>query len=220
MTVRKSSDRAEELMSQVRPYLSSHRRAAHKFSPSRSALLVIDMQRYFLDKSSRAYLPDSSDILDNVASLIKMYRAKSLPIIYTRHAHTKNEMPGAMERWWKELIRDTDEMSKIVPELRPRSTETVLRKNRYSAFVGTDLEERLRAMDVTSVVIAGVMTHLCCESTARDAFMRDLDVFFVIDGTASQSEDLHVSSLKTLTDGFAIPVTTKEVIGWVKNHKS
>jgi len=66
------------------------------------------------------------------------------------------------------------------------------------------------------VLITGVMTHLCCETTAREAFVRDFKVFFAIDGTATKSDDLHVASLKTLTDGFAIPVTTEEVLGWLR----
>jgi len=69
------------------------------------------------------------------------------------------------------------------------------------------------------VVITGVMTHLCCESTARDAFMRDLEVFFVIDATATDQEDLHMGSLRALADGFAIMVTTKEVLGWMKGRQ-
>ena len=219
MAVRKVDGRAKKLMANVRPYLSSHRSAGHKFSGEHSALLVIDMQRYFLDKSSHAYLPASKDILDNVLGIIEAYRKRHLPVIYTRHAHSRNEKTGAMGRWWKDIILDDDEMSRIVPELKPKSTELVLRKARYSAFVGTDLEAKLQALGVSKVVITGVMTHLCCETTARDAFMRDFDVFFVVDGTASESEDLHVSSLKTLTDGFAIPLTSKEVIGWFRNHR-
>jgi isochorismate hydrolase len=216
---RNRNSRADRFMKEVGPYLSSHRSAAGRFSAGDSVLLVIDMQRYFLDKSSRSYLPDSKDILDNVSKLIDAYRANSLPIIYTRHAHLKNEKPGAMARWWKDLIWDGDDMSEIVPELAPKADELIIRKSHYSAFAGTDLEERLQAMHSKGVVITGVMTHLCCETTARDAFMRDFDVFFVVDGTASESEDLHVSSLKTLTDGFAIPVTAKEVIGWVEKRR-
>lgn len=218
MAVRNDDDMTKKLMNHVKPYLSSHRSATHRFSAERSALLITDMQRYFLDKSSHAYLPASEDIVENVARLVEAYRASSLPVIYTRHALLKDENPGAMGRWWKDSIRDSDEMSEIVPELKPKSAEPVLRKNRYSAFVGTDLEKRLLSLGVSQIVITGVMTHLCCESTARDAFMRDFDVFFVVDGTASESEDLHISSLKTLTDGFAIPVTAKEVIGWLKKH--
>jgi bifunctional isochorismate lyase/aryl carrier protein len=76
--------------------------------------------------------------------------------------------------------------------------------------------QHLYAESISSIVITGVMTHLCCESTARDAFMKDLDVFLVVDGTASKTEDLHISSIKTLTDGFAMPVTTSEVVRWLK----
>ena len=56
------------------------------------------------------------------------------------------------------------------------------------------------------------MTHLCCESTARAAFMKDFEVYFVVDATATQYEELHLSSLRTLSDGFAVPVTTDHVL--------
>jgi isochorismate hydrolase len=207
-------ERAGQVMRQLKPYLSSHRVAAERFDPAHSALLVIDMQRYFLDRSSHAYLPDSAEIVDNVADLIEAYRKRSLPVFFTKHCHPRDEKPGAMARWWKDLIREGDEMAELDDRFKPRADEPVLSKSRYSAFVHTDLEKKLRTLNVTDIVITGVMTHLCCETTARDAFMRDFDVFVAVDGTASESEDLHVSSLKTLADGFAIPVRTKEVIGW------
>ena len=56
------------------------------------------------------------------------------------------------------------------------------------------------------------MTHLCCETTARDAFMRDYDVYFIVDATATETESLHISSLRTLTDGFTIPMKTSEIL--------
>ena len=203
-------------MDLVRPYMSRHRSAQERFSPKDSALLVIDMQRRFLEQSSNAYLPAAGEIVGNVQALISAYRELSQPVIFTRHAHLHDEKPGAMMRWWGNLIRDDDEFSEIASPFAPLATETVFRKSRYSAFVDTDLEKRLRTQGISSIVITGVMTHLCCESTARDAFMRDFDVFIVVDGTASETEDLHVSSLKTLTDGFAIPMTTKEVIARIK----
>jgi isochorismate hydrolase len=219
MVASQENDGAKRLMQELAPYLSSHRSQTHRLCPERSALIVIDMQRYFLDKSSHAYLPDSAKILGNVRKLVNAYRARSLPIIYTRHAVAEGEDTGAMGRWWKDVLREGDEMAEILSELMPADSDLVLRKNRYSAFVGTDLEKRLRGLSVTDLVITGVMTHLCCESTARDAFMKDFDVFVVIDGTASETEDLHVSSLKTLTAGFAIPVLAKEVVAWVEKSK-
>jgi bifunctional isochorismate lyase/aryl carrier protein len=216
MSAHKSTEKTKEWMELLRPYLSEHRTMAHKFSPKASALLVIDMQRYFLERESHAFLPDSELILGNVESLVAEYRAKSLPIIFTRHAVLPNEEAGAMGRWWGDRIRNEDPMSEIVPSLKPKNAETVLRKSKYNAFAGTDLEARLERLGVKQLMITGVMTHLCCETTARDAFTRDFDVFVVIDGMASSSEDLHVSSLKTLVDGFAIPVTTEEALRWLK----
>jgi len=213
---RKVERKAKEWMGLVQPYSSAHRSARVRFSPKGSALLVIDMQKYFLDKSSHAYVPASKEILGNVQTLIAAYRERSLPVIFTREGLLKNERPGAMGRWWGNMLRIDDKMSGISPPFAPLATETVIRKSRYSAFVGTDLEKRLRRQGISGVVITGVVTHLCCESTARDAFMRDFDVFFVVDGTASDTEDLHVSSLKTLTDGFAIPMTTADVVKRIK----
>jgi len=174
------------------------------------------MQRYFLDESSHAYLPDSEHIIGNVQTLISRCRERSIPILFTRHAHRSTEDPGNMGTWWGDVIRDGTEMSRIDNRLAPLPKEKVFRKTQYSAFVGTALERRLRTRRASQLLITGVMTHLCCETTARDAFMKGFDVFFVVDGTASKTRDLHLSSIKTLTDGFAIPVSTKEVLRWLR----
>jgi isochorismate hydrolase len=174
------------------------------------------MQRYFLESDSHAFIPAATEIVDNVAGIVESYRRRDLPVIFTRHANVRGAPSRSMERWWKDVLYEDDRLSEIAPALAPLREERVIRKSRYSAFVGTDLEDKLRRLGIESVLITGVMTHLCCETTARDAFMRDFDVFIVIDGTASTSEDLHTSSLRTLTDGFAVPVTTEEVLKWMK----
>jgi len=200
----------------IRPYLREGRKRRIRLSPKESALLVIDMQRFFFDNTSHAYLPDGEAIIDNVAELLAAYRGLSLPVIFTRHALMHDEPSGAMGRWWGDVLYDDDPMSEIVPRLRPVEGEKVVRKTRYSAFAGTCLESELYELGVKQLVITGVMTHLCCETTARDAFVRDFDVFFVVDGTAARNEELHLSSLKTLSDGFAMPVEASEVISWLK----
>jgi isochorismate hydrolase len=174
------------------------------------------MQRYFLESDSHAFIPAATEIVGNVTSILEAYRGRDLPVIFTRHANSRGASAGSMERWWKDVLYEDDRLSEIAPALAPEPGEHVLRKSRYSAFVGTDLESRLQSLGVERILITGVMTHLCCETTARDAFMRDFDVFIVMDGTASTSEELHAASLRTLTDGFAIPVTTKEVLKWMK----
>ena len=63
------------------------------------------------------------------------------------------------------------------------------------------------------------MTHLCCETTARDAFMRDYEVYFAVDATGTDDEELHCATLQTLSSGFAVPVSTAEVIEKVGARK-
>ena len=199
----------------VRRYRSANREERFAFSPTESALLVIDMQRYFLDENSHACVPMGRGVLENIRKLADSFRANRRPVVFTRHALLDEEPAGIMDRWWSDVLRVSDPLSELAPEITPEPSDQVLRKTRYSAFVGTDLDSVLRTNGVRSVVITGVMTHLCCETTARDAFMRDFDVYFVVDGTASSDEELHLSSLRTLTDGFAVPVTAKEVLTWM-----
>jgi isochorismate hydrolase len=193
-------------------YRSNTRGRRHPLTTDGSALLVIDMQRYFLDEDSHAFLEDSRPVLENVRALVELYRDLGLPIVFTRHALKEDEDAGIMGTWWGDTLREGDPLSEIVDVLRPGTDDVVIRKTRYSAFIGTDLERKMRSMGVERLLVTGVMTHLCCESTAREAFMRDFEVFFVVDGSSSGDDDLHLSSLRCLTDGFVIPVTTEEVV--------
>jgi bifunctional isochorismate lyase / aryl carrier protein len=216
MAGQKLVNRTDEWLKALESYRSRTRSLRHPLTSERSALLVIDMQRYFLDEESHAFLDDASLILPNILKLTRLYKDLGLPVIFTRHALLDGEEPGIMGTWWSDTLRDGDPMSEIVDELKPVDGKDVVRKTRYSAFVGTDLEERLRSKGVERVIVTGVMTHLCCESTARDAFMRDFGVFIVVDATSSGDDDLHLSSLRCLTDGFAVPVTTEEVLACAK----
>jgi len=90
--------------------------------------------------------------------------------------------------------------------------EYILTKNRYSAFYNTKLNDILRQHKTKEVVITGVMTNICCESTARDAFYRDYMVRFVADATGSNREELHIGTLLNLAYAFADVCTTEELV--------
>jgi len=182
------------------------------FAPEKSALLVIDMQRFFTDSRSHAYVPASDAILPNVQNLIGAYRKNSLPVIFTRHAFLDKEDPGILGKWWRDALRDGDEFAELDQRLVPAKGELVMRKSRYSAFTNPELERRLKRDKIGQIVITGVLTHLCCESTARDAFMCDFEVYFAVDATATDDEELHCATLQTLSNGFAIPVSTDEIL--------
>ncbi len=179
---------------------------------SSSALLVLDMQNFFLDEESHAFVPSAAAIVPNIDRLIGQFRRQGRPVVFTRHAIEDGEDAGIMERWWSEVVREGSRQSMISDRIRLVESDKLIRKTRYSAFIGTDLEEFLMGSGVRNVVVTGVITHLCCESTAREAFMRDFVVYFVVDATASWTEDLHLSSLKTIADGFGLPVETADLI--------
>jgi isochorismate hydrolase len=93
------------------------------------------------------------------------------------------------------------------------STDYLNEINRYSVFQRTGLEERLRSGEIEELIITGVMTNCCCETTARDAFVKDFRVFFVSDATATANDELHIASLKNLAYGFAHIISTEQLCG-------
>ena len=150
--------------------------------------------------------------MPNITWLVRTYRMHGRPVIFTRHSLDDFENAGIMGLWWGDVIRESNPLAKVTHDLKPKEGDFVIRKNRYSAFKNTELDDILRKLEVTNVVITGVLTHLCVETTARDAFMNDFEVRIVVDGTASETEILHLSSLRTLASGFAIPVTADEIL--------
>ncbi len=176
-----------------------------------TALVVVDLQEFFVDPSSHAFLPLSPHIERNIRLLVDAYRRRGLPIIFTRHAHGAESTLGSMGRWWGDPLMASSPLSKL--RLEPAEGEVVVVKERYDAFHNTSLEEELEDRGVKELVFTGVMTDLCVETTARSAFVRDYDVMVVMDATTTQSEELHISSLITLAHGFAIIRRTDEILG-------
>jgi len=179
------------------------------FAPARSALLVLDMQRFFLDPASHAFIPSAKAVVPRIKTLAETYARNGLPVVFTRHVNTAANA-GLMSKWWRDLIREQDPLSEITNELDP-SMGVILKKTQYDAFYDTALEELLTAGHVTQLVICGVMTNLCCETTARSAFVRGFEVFFCVDGTAAYNESFHLASIRNLSFGFAVPVCIDEI---------
>lgn len=170
----------------------------------RAALLVIDMQVFFLDPASPSFTCGGVAILPNLKKAIQIFRQAGRPVIFTRHVHHPDRLDaGIMEWWWEGMCLEGSPESEIHPDLSPQGGEKVIFKHRYSAFYNTDLETILRCLKIEDIVVAGVMTNMCCESTARDAYYRDYRVFFLADGTGSVTEEMHLASLLNLAFGFA-----------------
>jgi len=187
-----------------------HRHRSQILEPSHVALLVLDMQVYFLDSGSHAFVPSAPAILPGIRSLIEAFHSAGRPIIFTRHVNTLQNV-GLLGNWWKDIVLPDSPRSEIVPGLDVRKG-IVLDKNQYDAFFQTDLGEILCTQEIRQVLITGVMTHLCCETTARSAFMRGYETFFTVDGTATYNEAFYRAALLNLSHGFALPVTVDEVL--------
>ncbi len=176
----------------------------------KAALLVIDMQKYFVDESSHFCIPSARAIVKNIKSLQDTFLSYHLPVFQTRHLNTEQNA-GQMLNWWGELIREEDPISEIIDDLRDNRIE-IIKKSQYDALLNTNLETILRSKKIDLLVVTGVMTHLCCESTTRGAFMRGIEVLFTIDATATHHEDFHRATLMNLAHGFAVPVLTSELL--------
>ncbi len=188
-----------------------------RLNPLKAALLVIDMQSFFLDPLSPSFTCGGVAILPNIKKLIHIFRAAELPVVYTRHVHHPGLLDaGIMAGWWEGMCLEGSPESEIHPEIAPQPGEKEVLKHRYSAFYNTDLETILRCLKVEDLVICGIMTNMCCESTARDAYYRDYRVFFLADGTGSINEEMHLASLLNLSFGFAWVTTVDTILDQIK----
>jgi isochorismate hydrolase len=175
----------------------------------KAALLIIDMQ-VFLKRLAEPILP-------NVISLIDVCRRKGVLIVFTRHGdRDPADAYGMLYEWWQDPVLYGSPKWELLKELSAAPNDAIVDKTRYSAFFGTNLEDKLRLEGVEDLIICGVMSNLCCETTARDAFVRDYRVFFVADATATSHDDLHVASLKNLAYGFAYIMATEDICNNLK----
>jgi isochorismate hydrolase len=212
-TIELIESQALELYQQV---VDLSQKKAITFQPSQSALLVLDMQAYFLDPASHAYVPSSRAILDGIVQLIKLSFTSGLPIFFTQHINTA-ENAAMMSIWWKDLITYQNPLHKIIPEI-DLSLGTRIQKSQYDAFYRTHLDRLLRDKGVTQLILCGVMTHLCCETTARSAFMHGFEVFFPVDGTATYNLAFHQASLLNLAHGFASVVLMRDIMAAIRGE--
>ena len=191
-------------LDQIKEYNTHHLR----INPKRAALLVIEMQNVFLKD-----LGIISDLqMANIQKIISAADESGTKVIFVRH-NDSSEISKSMVDWWGgDKIEKNTEGWQMIDGF-DISGRIVIDKNQYSAFHKTDLDEILKANHIEDLIITGVMTNCCCETTAREAFMYGYRVFFVNDATATFNEELHLATLKNLAFGFACIQNTQELIG-------
>ena len=180
-----------------------------QFQLKSAALLVLDMQQYFTEPPSHAFVPSSPAIMENINSLIRFFSSKKRPIFFSRHLDSLQS--SLMKTWWGGTIQREDELSELSPVVNS-SLGQIIEKTTYDFFYETPLDQMLKKKDVQTVVITGVMTHLCCDTTARSAFVKNYQVFFPIDATATYNLNYHMASFFVLSHGFVVPTLSSRLI--------
>ena len=194
-----------------------------KVNPRHTALLVIDCQNDFLSpegfvakKRGKEELVFVENGVKTLASFIDQARKAGVLIIFVQAIYDR---VFVSDIWLS--IANTEEIclegswgADFYKGLEPYPTEIVVKKHRYSAFIGTDLDQILRSRRIKTLILAGVATNICVESTARDGFMLDYHIVFAKDCTATYvyMHNLHNSTLENIRTHFGIVVNSKEVV--------
>jgi len=184
----------------------------------RPALLVLDMQNEFLTDQGQMPVWGGPAVISRVKNTLGAFRQAGFPVFFTRHLciepyRHQGEL-GVMENVSEpsEFLADGCYSAELHESIQPRRGEQVIDKYRYSAFYDTPLDTLLRVNGVTDVVIAGVATNICCETTAHDAYFRGFNVFFAVDGCGGTDEKAHLASLKNIALVYGVPVAVASII--------
>ena len=190
----------------------------------KSALLIIDMQNDFLRPGAPLEVPTGRDIIPNIERLQKFCRDGGIPVIYTAVV-TSPDTKGLMWLFHPEhapplkACWEGSEGADVYHELYPQVNERVVGKHYYDAFYDTDLDTMLRSLGIEYLIVTGVMTNFCVDSTVRAAFHRQYKVVVVNDGVACPWPDVQTAELKTFELGFARVLKTDEVVAELKGRE-
>jgi len=195
-------------------------------TPARTALLNVDMQNCFVEDPPFA-APSAFEILPRINRLAYVCRRHGIMVVHTLHvvradgsnAGVMGEIIPAVREG---AINKGNPVAELHRDVRVERSDIVLEKPRYGAFHGTDLELILRSHDIDTVIITGIATNVCCETTAREASVRDFHVFFLSDATATSgiddlsAEDVQKATCATLGKRFAQVLTTGQMLAKIE----
>lgn len=201
----------QEAKSFLQKVLSLRLKHNLKIKAHNAALLVIDCQKFFYDTTSHAFVPSFQAIVPKIVALQTYCFRNNMEVIQTIHSNNENNAQ-MMGKWWGDHLLGSDNpLTGLVPQIVDERAKIIV-KSQYDAFYNSDLAANLQAKNIKQLIITGVMTHLCCETTARAAFTLGYEVFFAIDGTATYNRDFQMATLLNLAHGFAVPILVDEVI--------
>ena len=169
----------------------------------RAGILMIDVQREYFAEGGPLRSPDGPVVLAKLRQLVDAAREAHVPVIHMRH----EEAPGAA------VFAADGPLVEAMPDVSPQGLEPIVTKHSPGSFTDTELSQVLTQFGVRRLVIGGFMTHMCCDTTARQASERGLEVIFLTDGTATRDltvgdrvvpyPDVQAATLAAQADGFS-----------------
>jgi nicotinamidase-related amidase len=181
------------------------RHGALEIRPQECALVVIDMQEGFV-RPGPMWVPHAQRVLPRIARAAKACRELAVPVLFTAATYLPqhpNDTMGYCAPVARGMLAEGSSDVHVAEELLVEGDYVVATKYTYNAFFGTELDARLRAQGVRTVIVTGTMTNYCCEATARGAFDLGYHVVFVDDLCATDSAEAHRATLRTLRRGYA-----------------
>jgi ureidoacrylate peracid hydrolase len=212
----------------------------HRCRVGRTALLVIDMQRGFLEPGAALEVPQGRDIVPNVRRLIELCRARAIPVVHTQFVYATAipclrgdpfgtehlpASPGSVLGFGRpsgnclvgQGATQGPNSAEIIAELAPRPGELVIAAHTYDKFYGTPLDLALRSQEIRFLLMTGVVTDICVNSTVLAAANRDYRVTVVTDGVATLWPEIQQACFDIWRRKFARLRTTNDVVEELSN---
>jgi len=196
--------------------------------PGRTALVVVDMQRGFVEPGQTMEVPPARATIPVIRALLDAFRAARLPVVFTAFVYSPDvpllvgelhpehrPAPAGAARGFgtpSSCCLEGDPSAQVIDELTPREGEPLIRKRWYDAFAGSALDGALRARGVTSLVVTGTMTDICVLATVVGAFNREYRVTVVDDAVSTLWPDIQRATLDIIGRAFGRVVSSKSVI--------
>ena len=198
-----------------------------RLEPGRTALLVVDMQRGFVDPGEALEVPQAREIVPAIQRLLAVFRSRRLPVVFTEfvyservpllvgdlHPEHQPAQPGAPTGFGlpSSNCLEGHPSAETIPPLAPRPDELVVRKHGYDAFHGTPLDGALRARGVTSLVVTGTLTDICVLASIVGAFNREYRVTVAEDAVATLWPEIQRATLDIIGRAFGRVVSSKDI---------